>query len=463
MRRYDEPKAWASLIACFLALGCGKEPPTESIAFENEGFTYAVMGGAELCAGAPERAQSEIVELSDWFGVGVTGVRYNLYEGKDSLRDFAPCSHYAGGCFSEGIVYTTTGADTHELVHAVAAALGQPPRFLAEGAAVMFSESFGSVDTQTVPKLIGSFDVVRLCTDEGWNEAVERDVSTLYRTAGAFARFIVEEYGRERYVDLYSRLARGRPETEVRETFEDVFAVRLEDLLARWDAWDFLSTETVYRLTRGTPVLGSEDAATLTSSCGVSWGRDFEHDSSRRTLLHFRGEPQRSVSIDKRSGGSASGGLRLVLPKSGELLVILDGPSAAFRAQTQFYGPPAELSIEQLDLDAELELKQTPAVVVSASAEKHAPVCFSSAVEVGEIGTTIVGPGVFVTGLPLAMQCCAGDECTEMAMWPDGSPGTATCPSGCIVPSQEFPTEWQSVPAASSVGRRLVYGVNVAQ
>lgn len=96
---------------------------------------------------------------------------------------------------------------------------------------------------------------------------------------------------------------------------------------------------------------------------------------------------------------------------------------------------------------------------MSTFPEEHQPVCFASSVNLGDVGTTVVGPGVFVTGLPLSMQCCAGEECRESEMWPDGNPGSTTCPSGCIIPSPDFPSQWQLFPAAQAVGRRLVYSV----
>lgn len=455
-----ELKIWIALLASFLASGCGKEAAPEIIVWESEELTYAVVGQAKLCADAPERAQNVVEELSDWFGVRATGIRYKLYEDTATLRDFAPCSDHAGGCFSRGIVYTTTGADTHELVHAVADALGSPPRFLSEGAAVMFSEVFGIVDTQPIPEIVGNLDVLRLCTDDGWKEEADRDISSLYRNAGAFSRFLVETYGKERYLRLYEKLERGRSRDDVRKQFEDAFAISLEDLMERWSEWDFFSTETHYQLTQGVPTFGSGDeAVTLTYACGVSWGQDFEHDSNHRTILHWKGEPRRMITLKGMLSGSASGGLRLMLPETGELLVILDGPTDTFRVETQFYGPPVKLSIEQVALDAEVKIGATPAVVVSTSPEKHLPVCFPSPVNIGEVGTTVVEPGVFVTGLPLTMQCCADEECAEREMWPDGNPGSTTCPSGCIVPGLDFPTQWQSFPAAQAVGRRLVYSV----
>jgi len=456
----SELSATCILAATLFPTGCGTQvpPPTTDVVYEDNGLTYVLRGKPTHCSDSTTRVVSQVAELADWLGVKPPPIRYELFEDLDALRDNSPCSHFSGGCAAEGVVYSIAGADTHELVHAVAAAIGTPPKFLSEGLAVMFSEPFSSQDTFLVPELVGDLDLVDALTDDGWQRGAATDVSSIYKAASGFARYLVDTFGKEKYLALYAGLRRGASRDEVEKAFGDALGQSASDTVATWRSWPTFGSETRFWLVNDLPsVEASGPAKEASYDCASPRPVKFAHSKSRRTVLHVSGDANRSFDIQRARGGSVTGGLRLRLGATGSVIVALDGPADDLLVVSEVFGPPIAVTLEDRALDEEVIETEEDWLVLGPSPAAHSPMCFSPNVSISDEGSSIQTQS-FLTGRPKAFECCQGADCQTEPAWTT-EPVTFACePASCIQPGPDFPSAWtNAIPAADAVGRVTLY------
>jgi len=138
----------------------------------------------------------------------------------------------------------------HEMTHVLARTLGDPPAILNEGLATYMSERMG----EPALKYLGSGD---LSLYEGVHELKGKgewiDLDELltytdigpswsrprisYAEAGAFVKFLVEEFGEERFARAYGTLRNSMEEEGQRRNraaLEEIYGLSLEGLRERW-------------------------------------------------------------------------------------------------------------------------------------------------------------------------------------------------------------------------------------
>ena len=140
----------------------------------------------------------------------------------------AGTGHYADGVTFAGQVHSTRERHDHELVHLVAAQMGDPGRFFQEGLAVALTDDSRGLRKAAKKALSGGLTVARFVTAFD-----AQDQGAAYAVAGTFVRHLVDAYGIDK-VRAFYRAARS--EASVRGSFAAAFGQDLDPALAAWRA-----------------------------------------------------------------------------------------------------------------------------------------------------------------------------------------------------------------------------------
>lgn len=240
----------AAAVVC--GVGCGGLP---EVTAEGVHVVVAADPGLVPCGGALEHMDRHVAAVAEEFGVATpTGDdRVLLYWLE--VEDFhvrAGCPAPSGGCVHDGVAYSVNMPDSHELVHVLARPLGRMAPYFREGLASAY-EGF------EVDRGAGGSAIATLESESPWG--------VNYAMAGAFTRYLVEEFGA---ADVLAML-RALPWLSLEE--EDLdgelrrrFGVTLAEVVAAFEAEYFACEDGVWR-----PLLG-ECAAPEIAWDGVEVG-----------------------------------------------------------------------------------------------------------------------------------------------------------------------------------------------
>src|SRR5439155_9172215 len=118
----------------------------------------------------------------------------------------------------------------HELVLEVFNTVGDPPMAFAEGIA----EVYGCGDARWVGASIDrTRDLKPLLESSTWEKLA---AFSDYVLAGAFTRFLIDVWGKDRYVALYRNLTYGDSLADIDKKFVASFGTSLDAALAAWRA-----------------------------------------------------------------------------------------------------------------------------------------------------------------------------------------------------------------------------------
>jgi hypothetical protein len=152
--------------------------------------------------------------------------RAAYYRYKSAQEVAAGTGHYAAGVTFRGQVHSTHERHDHELVHLVAAQMGNPGRFFQEGLAVALDDDAKGNRRTAKKALSGGQPVSR------WIAHFDaQDPGAAYAVAGAFVRHLMDSHGIEK-VRAFYRAARS--EAAVSSAFTANFGQGLEPALAEW-------------------------------------------------------------------------------------------------------------------------------------------------------------------------------------------------------------------------------------
>ena len=140
----------------------------------------------------------------------------------------AGTGYYADGVTFAGQVHTTSACQDHELVHLVAAQMGNPGRFFQEGLAVALGDEAGGQRRAAKKALSGGEPVTR------WVSGFDgQDPVAAYAVAGTFVRHLIETQGMEKVRALFRA---SRSDADVSRAFAATYGQGLDEALSAWRA-----------------------------------------------------------------------------------------------------------------------------------------------------------------------------------------------------------------------------------
>lgn len=216
--------AWVWAIACAV-VGCG---PKER-SWELHGVTYVARADdPAVDATSVQRLVTHRETMRQYLGLEqAPALRYRKFLDKADLGRRSRCSAVTSGCFfAEYGVESHEPLDTHELIHAYTASLGDKPKIIEEGLAEALSCSGQPVQN------------VELSVEAAWSRAswdTERlkDLDSLYRSGARFVAYVLQVYGPHAFMSFYRRLEANDEFERASALFHEVFGTPLE---ATWEA-----------------------------------------------------------------------------------------------------------------------------------------------------------------------------------------------------------------------------------
>jgi len=134
-----------------------------------------------------------------------------------------------------GIIYSIFSYTPHELNHVVSYTIGNPPTFLNEGFSNYFNK-FRWEENVLLPMrqilekelLIPIEDLMESKDFRKYNEAIT------YRQMAMFVKFLVEQKGKDKFIELYSSANRNFTKIETIELIEKVYDEDYETIERQW-------------------------------------------------------------------------------------------------------------------------------------------------------------------------------------------------------------------------------------
>ena len=195
--------------------------PGFTLAATTPRVTFYTRGQAVDVAGI----EASLTRIEGTLATRLSG-RASYYRYSSAQEVAAGTGHYAAGVTFSGQVHSTRERHDHELVHLVAAQMGDPGRFFQEGLAVALGDEAKGLNRTAKKAMSGGQPLLRWVSDfDG------QDADAAYAVAGAFVRHLIETRGMDKVRGFY-RAARN--EAAMGRAFAAAFGQDLEPALAAW-------------------------------------------------------------------------------------------------------------------------------------------------------------------------------------------------------------------------------------
>ena len=173
------------------------------------------------------KVEASLTRIEEALGTRLAG-HASYYRYASAQEVAAGTGHYAAGVTFAGQVHSTSACHDHELVHLVAAEMGDPGRFFSEGLAVALGDEPRGRRRVAKKALSGGQPLTR------WVAGFDgQDPDAAYAVAGTFVRHLIDTHGMEKVRALFRA---SRSEADVPRAFAATFGQGLEDALATWRA-----------------------------------------------------------------------------------------------------------------------------------------------------------------------------------------------------------------------------------
>ena len=225
-----------SVAVCGLLLpACGDVEFTQR--FTTEHFVYYVEEGAETpCDATADWLERYYSANAKFLGATLPPgerIEYYLAASRETLGCSSPhawaCTQGTMGVAST--VRAQAPVHAHELVHANSLLLGEPPVLFMEGIAVVLSCSLGS-DGDT---MVDTSDPIELLVEsEAFAWWLEEHGTSAYPASASFVRYLLDNFGKDRFLSFYARAPLGGSRAEIDEVFRDEIGIGLDDAFADW-------------------------------------------------------------------------------------------------------------------------------------------------------------------------------------------------------------------------------------
>lgn len=293
---------------------CGDDEPR--LLFSTEHFDYFIDSDASTpCEGTAYWLERHYHAYARFFDVSLPPgrkIHYRLFPNPQALEDRG-CR--AAGCTSGTEISSRFSLFSHEIVHAVAHLAGSPPRVFQEGIAVVLGEvAHNRNDTPVGPE----YPLDLLLETEKFDAQVRRDGFGVYRDAASFVRFLLDRFGREKFLALYRSIESRASRKRIDDVFLSLYQTPLTTVFLDWRAQPPAHRDDVsmHLVECAEPPLVPSEEASDDGVCGYlnySFGRALvrpfrvEEDGSAELTLSL--PEQAGVSIFRCNGGDAIGGI----------------------------------------------------------------------------------------------------------------------------------------------------------
>lgn len=204
------------------------------------GSAFAALPGFTLAAQTPRvsvysrgqrvnvaKIETSLTRIEGQLDTRMTG-QASYYRYASAQEVAAGTGHYADGVTFEGQVHSTSDCHDHELVHLVAAQMGDPGRFFNEGLAVALGDKPRGLRQAAKKALAGGQPVTR------WVSGFDsQDPTAAYAVAGTFVQHLIDTEGMEKVRALFRASRSG---ADVSRAFAKTFGQGLPEALAAWSA-----------------------------------------------------------------------------------------------------------------------------------------------------------------------------------------------------------------------------------
>jgi hypothetical protein len=195
--------------------------PGFTLAATTPRVSFYTRGAAVDVAGI----EASLTRIEGTLGTRLAG-HASYYRYTSAQEVAAGTGHYADGVTFAGQVHSTRERHDHELVHLIAAQMGDPGRFFQEGLAVALGDDTRGLRKTAKKALSGGQPMAGFVSAFDAQEPV-----AAYAVAGAFVRHLVDAYGMDKVRGFYRA---SRSEASVRSSFATAFGQDLEPALAAW-------------------------------------------------------------------------------------------------------------------------------------------------------------------------------------------------------------------------------------
>ncbi len=169
--------------------------------------------------------EASLTRIEGTLGTRLAG-HASYYRYTSAQEVAAGTGHYADGVTFSGQVHSTRERHDHELVHLIAAQMGDPGRFFQEGLAVALGDDSRGLRKAAKKALSGGQAVSRFVSAFDGQDQV-----AAYAVAGTFVRHLIDTFGMDTVRGFYRA---SRSEASMRASFATSFGQDLEPALAAW-------------------------------------------------------------------------------------------------------------------------------------------------------------------------------------------------------------------------------------
>jgi hypothetical protein len=253
------------------ACSSGNNLPSD-LRFRTAHFDYYARATDDtICPDLAGPLEDHFATLQSYFGFDWPAGRKVTYYKFADMADFAAnddCPAEAGGCTnSYSDVESINGLDVHELVHAYLFATGYPPQVLVEGVAVALSctatvnSYFTEKPTDTWDQLAGAMFSTQ-------------DPVTVYRDGSWLVGYLLDVYGPQPFMTLYTSLEAGVDATTMDAAFQKIYGQSLADIWAAVLADSQPRNVCIWQCSRP-PIALDGSALDTTGVCGTDSEQPF--------------------------------------------------------------------------------------------------------------------------------------------------------------------------------------------
>ena len=173
------------------------------------------------------KVEASLTRIEGELGTRLAG-HASYYRYSSAQEVAAGTGHYAAGVTFAGQVHSTSACHDHELVHLVAAQMGDPGRFFQEGLAVALGDETRGLRRTAKKALSNGQPLTR------WVAGFDgQDPTAAYAVAGAFVRHLIDTGGMEKVRALFKA---SRSEAGVPVAFAATYGQPLDEAMAAWGA-----------------------------------------------------------------------------------------------------------------------------------------------------------------------------------------------------------------------------------
>ena len=173
------------------------------------------------------KVEASLTRIEGALGTRLAG-RASYYRYESAQEVAAGTGHYAAGVTFAGQVHSTRAAHDHELVHLVAAQMGDPGRFFQEGLAVALGDEARGMRRAARKALSGGQPLT------GWIAGFDgQDPDAAYAVAGTFVQHLIEAHGMDKVRAFFGA---SRSERDVPRTFVATFGQGIDEAAAAYRA-----------------------------------------------------------------------------------------------------------------------------------------------------------------------------------------------------------------------------------